>query len=105
MILKYIQLSKLKTPLGKMAGIALKGQCDLDFIMDEMDEMHTVLVEVENILNSRPITHTYNECDVEVLTPSHLMCGKRLSPVADNFDHKYDLDDDEQTSLAKGLPI
>ena len=33
MILKYIQLSKLKTPLGKMAGIALKGQCDLDSIM------------------------------------------------------------------------
>ena len=33
MILEYIQLSKLKTPLGKMAGIALKGQCDLDPIM------------------------------------------------------------------------
>ena len=33
MILKYIQLSKLKTPLGKMAGIALKGQCDLGSIM------------------------------------------------------------------------
>ena len=33
MILKYIQLSKLKTHLGKMAGMALKGQCDLDSIM------------------------------------------------------------------------
>ena len=52
MILKYIQLSKLKTPLGKMAGIALKGQCDLDSIMvPSTKSSPTKLVSVTVVLN------------------------------------------------------
>ena len=52
MILKYIQLSKLKTPLGKMAGIALKGQCDLDSIMvpPKVSMKEKILMEEKKIL-------------------------------------------------------
>ena len=52
MILKYIQLSKLKTPLGKMAGIALKGQCDLDSIMvpPKVSMKEKILKEEKKIL-------------------------------------------------------
>ncbi|XP_065068786.1 uncharacterized protein LOC135694057 [Rhopilema esculentum] len=40
------------------------------------DEMHTVLVEVEGILNSRPLTYIYeDDFNVDILTPSHLMFG------------------------------
>ena len=42
------------------------------------DELLTVLVEIEGTLNSRPLTYTYDEQDEEVLTPSHLMHGRRL---------------------------
>ena len=52
MILRYIQLSKLKTPLGKMAGIALKGQCDLDSIMvpPKVSMKEKILMEEKKIL-------------------------------------------------------
>ena len=52
MILKYIQLSKLKTPLGKMAGIALKGQCDLDSIMvpPKVSMKEKILMEEKKII-------------------------------------------------------
>ena len=42
------------------------------------DELYTVLTEIECTLNSRPLTYQY---DIgEVLTPSHLILGQRLSP-------------------------
>ena len=51
------------------------------------DEMHTVLVEIENILNSRPLSYVYeDDCSAEILTPSHLLYGRRLSPIADFID-------------------
>ena len=52
MILKYIQLSKLKTLLGNMAGIALKGQCDLDSIMvpPKVSMKEKILMEEKKIL-------------------------------------------------------
>ena len=46
-------------------------------------ELHTVLVEVEETLNSRPLTYICLSSDdpEEPLTPSHLMYGRRiLSP-------------------------
>ena len=42
------------------------------------EELLTVIVEVEGILNSRPLCYIYdNEID-EVLTPSHLIFGRRI---------------------------
>ena len=50
------------------------------------DEMHTVLVEVEGILNSRPLTYIFEgDFNVDILTPSLLMLGKRLSTLADHI--------------------
>ena len=39
--------------------------------------MTTILVKIESIINSRPITYTYIDDVVEPLTPSHLLIGKR----------------------------
>ena len=40
--------------------------------------MLTILVEVEGVLNSRPLTYVYSEGTDEPLTPSHLLLGRRL---------------------------
>ena len=41
------------------------------------DELSTTLVEVEAVLNSRPLTYVYDEFE-EPLTPSHLVIGLRI---------------------------
>ena len=38
----------------------------------------TVLVEIEGVLNSRPLTYVYDEIDDLPLTPSCLVAGRRL---------------------------
>ena len=53
------------------------------------DELHTVLTEIECTLNSRPITYQY---DIgEVLTPSHLILGQRLSPFSSKISPNADV--------------
>ena len=49
------------------------------------DELVTVLVEIEATLNSRPLTYEYNEVDEEVLTPSHLIYGRRIRSMPDEI--------------------
>ena len=46
-------------------------------------ELLTTLVEIEGTLNSRPLTYAYDEAEVEVLTLSHLIFGRRLSCIPD----------------------
>ena len=41
------------------------------------EELETVLIEIESVVNSRPLTYLYDEVD-EALTPSHLAIGRRL---------------------------
>ena len=42
------------------------------------EELETVLIDVEAVLNSRPLTYLYaNDTDTPI-TPSHLFCGRRL---------------------------
>ena len=41
------------------------------------EQLYTVVCQVEQILNSRPLTYLYPE-QTEILTPSHLHCGRRL---------------------------
>ena len=60
------------------------------------EEMQTVLVEVEQILNNRPLTYAYPN-DLECcLTPNHLLFGRNLpytsndkSPIDIQFDETY----------------
>ena len=42
------------------------------------DELTTILVEVEAVLNSRPLTYVYSDDVEEPLTSSHLVIGRRL---------------------------
>jgi hypothetical protein len=45
-----------------------------------LDELTTLLVEVEAVVNDRPITYlTSDENDPEPLTPSHFLCGHRIT--------------------------
>ena len=42
------------------------------------EELETVLIEIECILNCRPLTYVYDDCNFVPLTPSHLAYGRRL---------------------------
>ena len=49
------------------------------------DEIPTVLTEVEGTLNSRPLIYSGEELEEQVLTPSHLLTGKRISHLSENI--------------------
>ena len=61
------------------------------------DEMNTLLVEVERVINSRPITYVYDDKEAVsyALTPSHLINGRSISTVP-NCRH-YDVVSTNQT--------
>ena len=42
------------------------------------DELQTVLLEIENVLNSRPLCYLYDDDQDDILTPNHLLYGKKL---------------------------
>ena len=65
------------------------------------DELYTVLLEVEGILNSRPLTYVYDEISYEPLTPNHLIYGRRLSQLASNLEFDDDLINENATSYTK----
>ena len=48
-----------------------------------LDELHTLVVEVEGTLNNRPLTYLSAEEFDKALTPSHLICGLRLEQLPD----------------------
>jgi len=48
-------------------------------------ELLTVLVEVEGTLSSCPLTYKYDEVEHEVLTPSHLVFGRRIQSMPDEI--------------------
>ena len=43
-----------------------------------LEEITTLIVEIENVLNCRPLTYVYTDELQEALTPSHLIYGRRL---------------------------
>ena len=65
------------------------------------DEMNTVLAEVEATLNSRPLTYQHEEFDAQVLTPSHLLVGRRISPLSNDVNDDLDFDEEVNFSLSK----
>ena len=58
------------------------------------DELHTSIIEIEAVLNSRPLTYLSAVSIGETLTPSHLVIGKRLLSISSINPEKYDQDDD-----------
>ena len=47
------------------------------------DELLTVLTEVEAIISSRPLSCVSTEDLDEPLTPSHMLCGRRILSLSD----------------------
>ena len=70
----------------------------------DLDELHTLMIEVEAIVNSTPLSHLSTEDAEEPVTPSHLISGHRLLSLPDGPYHK-DLEDDflEHSVLTKWL--
>ena len=51
------------------------------------EELLTTIADVEGVINSRPLTYVYENDVEEVLTPSHLLLGRRL---LSTFDEPFD---------------
>ena len=49
------------------------------------EELLTVIVDIESVLNSRPLTFVHSEDMEEPLTPSHLMLGRRIRSIPDDI--------------------
>jgi len=60
------------------------------------EELLTVVIEVEMILNCRPLSFVSSEDFEEPLTPSHLLCGRRLMSLPDNSSDAEQSDTDVQ---------
>ena len=45
----------------------------------DRDQLNTVLIEIENIINSRPLTYISEEHFEESLTPYHLIYGRNIA--------------------------
>ena len=62
-----------------------------------LDELHTAIVEIESIINSRPLSYISSSDLEEPLTPSHLMIGRRILNLPDNLGYLLDPGDEEFT--------
>ena len=73
------------------------------------DEMHTAIVEIEAIINSRPLTFLNSDDTEEPLTPTHLLVGRRILSLPDNLtyfahnDENFEVTDDSLQRRAKHL--
>ncbi len=57
------------------------------------DELLTAVIEIESVINSRPLTNI-SACDIEEpLTPSHLLIGRHVLNLPDHLGCLYDPDD------------
>ena len=58
-----------------------------------MDDLHTMITEVECRINNRPLTYVLNSLDeLKALTTSHLICGYRLDSLPAITTAPYNLD-------------
>ena len=63
------------------------------------DELNTAVIEVESVLNCRPISHFSTEDQDEPLTPIHLITGRRLMSQQDGLCYQRVDDDMEVTPV------
>ena len=61
------------------------------------DELLTAVVEIESILNARPLTYVSAEDWESPLTPSHFLCGYRLLSLPENLTYLCPFDDEDFT--------
>ena len=64
-----------------------------------------MICEVECILNSRPLSYISDEVVGEILTPSHLVMGRRLLSLSTGMEGKYKFSEANcQQALSKRFP-
>ncbi len=68
-----------------------------------LDELQMALVEIESIINSRPLSYISSDDRKEPLTPSHLLIGRRVLSLPDHLGHQSDPGDEEFTLNSTGL--
>ena len=57
--------------------------------------MHTAIVEIEAIVNSRPLAYIYPDDLEQPLTPSHLLVGRRLLSLPDHLTYLEPEEDED----------
>ena len=68
------------------------------------EELQSIIIEIEGIVNSRPLTYMYDDDAEEILTPSHLLLGRRLlSNFTEPFYEGYNVDNAVITTRMKYL--
>ena len=61
-----------------------------------METLQTIVTEIEAVINDRPLTHVSSSIDdLEPLTPSHLLYGRKMT----SLPHHTHLPDDEMTQI------
>ena len=68
-----------------------------------IDELRTAVVEVESILNSRPLSYISSDDLDEPITPSHLLMGRRVLSLPDNLCLYQDPDDEDYSGTTEHL--
>lgn len=63
-----------------------------------LDELYTILTEVEAIINSRPLSYISANDLEEPLTPSHLLMGRRVLSMPDHLRLTVDPNDEDFTA-------
>ena len=59
-----------------------------------LEQLETITVEIEAMLNNRPLTYLSPDLDdPEPLAPSHLLYGRRMCPVPYPFNNTEEKDD------------
>ena len=92
----YEHLIKLvKDSLKKVVGNA-----HLDY-----DQLTTILAEVENALNSRPLTYLGEENFEDALTPFHLIFGRNINSKYVVCSDVKDMDGNELTEFSKHVKV
>ena len=68
-----------------------------------LDELRTIIVEVETRVNNRPLTYLDDSTvNIEALTPSHLIHGRRINPMP-NLDMEEEVQDPDLEDLTLEL--
>ena len=74
------------------------GQAKLSY-----DELLTAVMEVEAIINSRPLSYLTPDDLDEPLTPSHLLTGRRVLSLPDNLSYQEETEDSDFQVSANDL--
>ena len=67
------------------------------------DELHKAIVEIEAIVNSRPLSYIHPDDHEQPLTPSHLLVGRSLLGLPDYLNHLQPENDPDIELTAESL--